>query len=241
MWSRGEILPKALMVRLLRPVHLPWTAYDERKRRTSTTSPSRPSWTRPPAGTSTTATDGALGRRDWVVRLRRRARPRGAHRRRAGPGRAARPAPRRRPVAPSSRTSPRSSTASCASSGSCSSASGPTAPSRTPRTRWPSSRCSPRPPAPRCSRRSTSAARQPDPATYIGRGKVDGLARDRAGHRRRHRDLRRRARAQPAAEPRGPAQGQGRRPDRADPRHLRPAREVRGGPGAGRAGPAAAT
>ena len=67
---------------------------------------------------------------------------------------------------------------------------------------------------------------KPDPATYIGRGKVDGHARDRAGHRRRHRDLRRRARAQPAEEPRGPAQGQGRRPDRADPRHLRPAREV---------------
>ena len=79
---------------------------------------------------------------------------------------------------------------------------------------------------------------KPDPATYVGRGKVDGLARDRPGHRRRHRDLRRRARAEPAAQPGGPAQGQGRRPDRADPRHLRPAREVQGGPGAGRAGPA---
>ena len=33
-------------------------------------------------------------------------------------------------------------------------------------------------------------------------------------------------------------QGQGRRPDRADPRHLRPARQVAGGQGAGRAGPA---
>ena len=65
-----------------------------------------------------------------------------------------------------------------------------------------------------------------------------GAARDRAGHRRRHRDPRRRARAQPAEEPRGPGQGQGRRPDRADPRHLRPAREVPGGPGAGRARPA---
>ena len=54
-------------------------------------------------------------------------------------------------------------------------------------------------------RRSTSAGRTPDPATYIGRGKVDGLARDRAGHRRRHRHLRRRARAQPAAQPRGQA------------------------------------
>ncbi len=62
--------------------------------------------------------------------------------------------------------------------------------------------------------------------------------RDRAGHRRRHRDLRRRARSRAAEEPRGPGQGQGRRPDRADPRHLRPAREVAGGPGAGRARPA---
>ena len=78
----------------------------------------------------------------------------------------------------------------------------------------------------------------PDPATYIGRGKVEGLRRDRQGDRRRHGDPRRRARAQPAAQPRGQGQGQGRRPDRADPRHLRPAREEQGGPGAGRAGPA---
>ena len=78
----------------------------------------------------------------------------------------------------------------------------------------------------------------PDPATYVGRGKVDAHPRDRAGDRRRHRDLRRRAGAEPAAQPGGPAQGQGRRPDRADPRHLRPAREVQGGPGAGRAGAA---
>ena len=35
-------------------------------------------------------------------------------------------------------------------------------------------RCSPRPPARRCSTRSTSAGSKPDPATYIGRGKVDG-------------------------------------------------------------------
>ena len=66
-----------------------------------------------------------------------------------------------------------------------------------------------------------------------------GDPRDRPGHRRRHRDLRRRARAEPAAQPRGQDQGQGRRPHRADPRHLRPAREVQGGPGAGRARPAA--
>ena len=66
-----------------------------------------------------------------------------------------------------------------------------------------------------------------------------GPRRDRGRDRRRHRHLRRRARAQPAAQPRGPRQGQGRRPHRADPRHLRPARQVPRGPGAGRAGPAA--
>ena len=53
--------------------------------------------------------------------------------------------------APSSRTSPRSSTASSGWSASSSSAYGPRAPPRTPRTRSPSSSCSPRPPAPRCS------------------------------------------------------------------------------------------
>ena len=58
-------------------------------------------------------------------------------------------------------------------------------------------------------------------------------------HRRRHRDRRRRALARPAAPARGEAQGQGRRPDRADPRHLRPARPVAGGQGPGRARPAA--
>ena len=65
-----------------------------------------------------------------------------------------------------------------------------------------------------------------------------GRARDRPRHRRRHGDLRRRARAQPAEQPRGQGQGQGRRPHRADPGHLRPAREEQGGQGAGRAGPA---
>ena len=79
---------------------------------------------------------------------------------------------------------------------------------------------------------------KPDPATYIGRGKVDGL-----------REIVRATGAdtviidgdlapEPAAQPRGQAQGQDRRPDRADPRHLRPARQEQGGPGAGRAGPA---
>ncbi len=67
---------------------------------------------------------------------------------------------------------------------------------------------------------------KPDPATYIGRGKVDGL-----------REIVQATGADtvicdgelapsPAEEPRGQGQGQGRRPDRADPRHLRPARQV---------------
>ena len=61
---------------------------------------------------------------------------------------------------------------------------------------------------------------------------------DRRGDRRGHRHLRRRADPQPAAQPGGAAAGQGRRPDRADPGHLRPARPVQGGQGAGRARPA---
>ena len=52
-------------------------------------------------------------------------------------------------------------------------------------------------------------------------------ARPRTGrHRRRerrgHGDLRRRADPRPAAQPRGHREGQGRRPDRAHPGHLRP-------------------
>ena len=158
--------------------------------------------------------------------------------RRAGPRRALRPAPGRRALRPSSRTSPRSSTASSGWSGSSWSASGPTARVEDAENSM----------AELAALAETAGSEvldaiyqrrdKPDPATYIGRGKVEGLARDRAGHRRRHRDLRRRARAQPAAQPRGQAQGQGRRPDRADPRHLRPARQEQGGPGAGRAGPA---
>ena len=76
---------------------------------------------------------------------------------------------------PSSRTSPRSSTASCASSGSCSPPSGARAPPTTPRTRCASSPRSPRPPAPRCSTASCSAASNPDPATYLGKGKAAEL------------------------------------------------------------------
>ena len=76
---------------------------------------------------------------------------------------------------PSSRTSPRSSTGNSGSSGWCSPASGPKAPSRTPTTPWPSSSCSPRPQGLRCSKALSQRRRKPDPATYIGPGKVDYL------------------------------------------------------------------
>ena len=88
------------------------------------------------------------------------------------------------------------------------------------------------------ARRALPAAAEPRPG-HVHRPRQGGrAARDRGGHRRRHGDLRRRALARPAAQPGGPRQGQGRRPDRADPGHLRPARQVAGGQGAGRAGPA---
>ena len=79
---------------------------------------------------------------------------------------------------------------------------------------------------------------RPDPATYIGRGKTDGVREivaatgadtvicdgELAPSQLRNLEDR--------------LERQGRRPDGADPRHLRPAREVEGGPGAGRAGAA---
>ena len=86
--------------------------------------------------------------------------------------------------------------------------------------------------------RALPAPGQPRPRDLHRARQGRGPRRDRARHRRRHGDPRRRARAQPAAQPRGQGQGQGRRPHRPDPRHLRPAREEQGGPGAGRAGPA---
>ncbi len=103
---------------------------------------------------------------------------------------------------------------------------------------WPSSRCWPRRPAPRCSTRSTSAASRPTRPPTSAAARSTALREIVAGDRRRHRHLRRRARPVPAAQPRGPGQGQGRRPYGAHPRHLRPARQVQGGPGPGRAGAA---
>ena len=66
-------------------------------------------------------------------------------------------------------------------------------------------------------------------------GQGRGAAAARRSARRRRRDLRRRAHARAAAQPREDLQGRRRRPRRADPRHLRPARDEPGGHGAGRA------
>ena len=76
---------------------------------------------------------------------------------------------------PSSRTSPRSSTGGTGSSGWCSPASGPKAPSRTPTTPWPSSRLLAETAGSQVLEALSQRRRKPDPATYIGPGKVDYL------------------------------------------------------------------
>ena len=78
----------------------------------------------------------------------------------------------------------------------------------------------------------------PDPATYVGRGKVEGIAEIVQATGADTVICDGELAPSQLQEPRGQAQGQGRRPDRADPRHLRPARPLRRGPGADRAGPA---
>ena len=67
---------------------------------------------------------------------------------------------------------------------------------------------------------------RPDPATYIGRGKVAEL-RDVVSPPGRYGDLRRGVDARTAAQSRGPGRCQSHRPNSADPRHLRSAREER--------------
>ncbi len=74
----------------------------------------------------------------------------------------------------------------------------------------------------------------PDPATYLGRGKVEELAHIVAEPRGRHGHRRHRARSQPAACARRQGEGQGDRPHGRDPRHLQPARQEPRGPGPGR-------
>ena len=71
-----------------------------------------------------------------------------------------------------------------------------------------------------------------------GQGQGRGAPAARRGARRRRRDLRRRAHAGAAAQPRAALRARRRRPCRADPRHLRPARRQPGGHGAGGARPA---
>ncbi len=90
----------------------------------------------------------------------------------------------------------------------------------------------------RGARRRRPATCQARPGDLPRQGQGRRAARHR--HRRggRHRHLRHRAGSQPATRPRGRRQGQGHRPHRADPRHLRAARQEPGGQGPGRAGPA---
>ena len=140
---------------------------------------------------------------------------------------------------PSSPTSPRSSTASCGSSGWSWSASGPRARPPTRRTRSTELAALAETAGSQVLEGLIQRRSRPDPSTFIGRGKVDELRAvvlatgadtvicDGELSPSQLRTL----------EQRG--QGQGHRPDRADPRHLRPARQEQGGQGAGRAGPAA--
>ena len=139
---------------------------------------------------------------------------------------------------PSSGTSPRSNTASCSSSRWSWSASGPAA------SRRGSGSLDGRAGQARRDRGFDRAGRRRAAPQPPGRHDLHRVrqghraARDRRVHRCGHRHLRRRADSQPAPQSGGAAQGQGRRPHRADPGHLRAARAVQGGQGAGRARPA---
>ena len=158
------------------------------------------------------------------------ARPRGRGLRpRAAPGRcAASPA-----SAPTSRTSPRSSTASCASSASCSWAS--TGPARSAETSLAELQALAETAGCEVLEGLYQRRDKPDPKTYVGSGKAKELRDVVLSTGADTVILRRRAVPGPAARAGGPGQGQGHRPDLADPRHLRPARDLAGGQGAGRA------
>ena len=131
--------------------------------------------------------------------------------------------------APSSRTSPRSSTASCASSGSCSSGVWTEGPSHDAENSLAELAALAETAGSEVLEALIQRRDKPDPATYIGSGKAREL-----------RDVVVVAtgadtvicdgeltpgQLQPA---RGGRQGQGHRPHRADPRHLRPARQAAG-------------
>ena len=77
---------------------------------------------------------------------------------------------------------------------------------------------------------------RPDPATFLGKGKVAGAARGLPRGRRRHRRLRQRAHAGSAVQPREAARAHGDRSHRGDPRHLRPERPHPRGQSPSRAG-----
>ena len=86
---------------------------------------------------------------------------------------------------------------------------------------------------------SCSAGARPTPRPTSARARPRSCGAVGAGARRRRRDLRRRAHARAATQPREAVRGRRRRSRRADPRHLRPARDEPGGRGAGRARAAA--
>ena len=79
------------------------------------------------------------------------------------------------PVAPSSRTSARSSTASCASSASCWSACGPRAPSQDAENSMAELALLAETAGSEVLEAVYQRRQTPDPATYVGRGKVDGI------------------------------------------------------------------
>ncbi len=105
-------------------------------------------------------------------------------------------------------------------------------------TRSTSSPGSPTPPAPTVVLTMIQERPTPDPATFIGSGKLDELASEcaRVGRRRRH--LRQRADAGAAAAHRRARRSEGDRSHAADPRHLRPPRANARREVAGRAGAA---
>ena len=142
---------------------------------------------------------------------------------------------------PSSPTSPRSSTASCGWSGWSWSASGPRARSTDAENSLTELAALAETAGSQVLEGLIQRRSRPDPATFIGRGKVDELRASWSSTGADTVICDGELSPSPAAQPGAADQGQGRRPDRADPRHLRPARQEQGGQGAGRAGPAAST
>ena len=87
-------------------------------------------------------------------------------------------------------------------------------------------------------RRHHPAPHQPGSGHLSGLGQGPGAQGHRGGHGGGHRRRGRGAGTVAAPRPGGRGQGQGHRPYGPDPGHLRPARQVQGGQGPGRAGPA---